>query len=112
MQQNASLKSDYKKPSCRLARQIPSSYLVGCSQTQHGEFDLAVRQLPPLLNNRHVTTLRKLTEDFASLNASRFDQQPERVSHKSVIRFTPVGHTFCEFARLMAHVTTPNETTA
>ena len=42
------------------------------SQTPHREFDLPVWQLSPMLHNGHVTALRKLTKNLASLEASRF----------------------------------------
>ena len=37
--------------------------LVPCPQTPHRKFNLTVWQLPPLLNNCHVTALRKLVEN-------------------------------------------------
>jgi hypothetical protein len=59
--------------------------------------------LPPLLNNRHVTAVWKFTDDFTGLNASRFDRQPERLSHDSFNRLTPVGHTLGKIAGFLRH---------
>jgi hypothetical protein len=38
------------------------------------ELNLAVRKLPPVLDDRQVTALRKLTEDFAGLHTRRLDR--------------------------------------
>jgi hypothetical protein len=43
----------------------------------HREFDLAVGELPPVLDNRHVAALRKTIEDFTGLPASRVNRQGE-----------------------------------
>ena len=42
------------------------------SQAAHCELDMSVWQLPPMLNNRHITAMRNLIDDFACLEASRF----------------------------------------
>jgi len=76
----------------------PDQGSIRCPKPPHCEFYLPVRQLPPLLNNRHETAVWKFTDDFTSLNASRFDRQPERLSHDSFNRLTPVGHTLGKIA--------------
>jgi hypothetical protein len=49
-----------------------AGHLIGCPQTPHGEFDLSIGLLPPMLNSRHITAMRNLIDDFACLEASRF----------------------------------------
>ena len=41
------------------------------------EFDPAVGELPPVLDDRHVAALRKAIEDFAGLPARRVNRQGE-----------------------------------
>jgi hypothetical protein len=48
------------------------SYSIRRSQAAHCELDLSVWPLPPMLNNRHITAMRNLIDDFACLEASRF----------------------------------------
>jgi hypothetical protein len=48
------------------------SYSIRRSQAARCELDLSVWLLPPMLNNRHITAMRNLIDDFACLEASRF----------------------------------------
>lgn len=73
--------------------------LVPCPQMPHRKFNLTVWQLPPLLNNCHVTALRKLVENLTSLEASRFDRQSERLSRNSVIRLAAARYPVGKIAR-------------
>jgi hypothetical protein len=85
---------------------------ICCPQTPHYEFDLSIRQLPPLLNNRRVATLRKLAQNFACLRAGPIDRQPERLARKSVVRFAVVRHPLGNVTRSAGHVILQNATTA
>jgi hypothetical protein len=86
---------------------LPVIGSICSSQTPHREFDLSVWQLSPLLNHCHVAALRKLTENFASLKASRFDRQPESLSRRFSISLAPVGYALGKNARSVVHVATP-----
>jgi hypothetical protein len=80
---------------------------ICCSQTPHREFDLSVWQLSPLLNHCHVAALRKLIENLASLEASRYDRQSESLSRRVSISLTPVGYALGKIAGSLGHVATP-----
>ncbi len=82
-------------------------YSICRSLTPHGELDLSIWQLPPLLDNRQVAALRKLADDFASFNASRFNRQPERLPRKSVIQFPLACNSICKITRSKIHAATP-----
>ena len=51
--------------------------LVSRRQVSHREFDLAVRKLPPILDNRQVSGLRTLIKDFTSFQTRRINRQRE-----------------------------------
>jgi hypothetical protein len=56
----------------------------------HREFNLTVGKLPPVFDDRHVSSLRKLTEDLAGF--------PARLR---------TGHPVCQIARSNEHVGLP-----
>jgi hypothetical protein len=78
------------------------------SQTPHREFDLPVWQLSPMLHNGHVTALRKLTKNLASLEASRFYGEPECFAQKCTIRLALFGHALGNIAWSIGHSLTPD----
>jgi hypothetical protein len=80
--------------------------LINRPQTTHGEFDAAVRQLPPLLNNRHVIALTTLIDNLTSRGPSRVNRQPERLTYHAA-RLRPAAHTLCKIAGSIGHVVTP-----
>ena len=47
--------------------------------------------MPPLFNNRHVAAMRKLVQNFASLETSRFDRQRECFVIRLAAARYPVG---------------------
>jgi hypothetical protein len=55
-------------------------------QVSYGEFDPAVRKLPPIFDDWYQTALRILIDYFACLAASRINLQPE------YLRLLRAGH--------------------
>jgi hypothetical protein len=50
---------------------------VRSRQVSHREFDLTVGELPPILDDGHVSTSRKLIDDFTCFTAGRVNRQLE-----------------------------------
>src|SRR4051794_24489452 len=59
--------------------------LVRARQPTHGEFDRAVRQLPPVLDRGHIGFLRIALEKIARPAARRFARQREGLAQKAVV---------------------------
>jgi hypothetical protein len=56
------------------APSVTSLISVRSRQVSHRELDLTVGKLPPIFNDSGVSSLRKLTEDFAGFQTSRFNR--------------------------------------
>jgi hypothetical protein len=63
-----------------------------------------------MIDNRQVTALRKLANNFTSLNASRFNRQPECRSRKSTIALAAVGYPVGDIARSIGHIVSSKTT--
>jgi hypothetical protein len=66
-----------KNPEPRFDSIETGKALVSRRQVSHREFDLTVRKLPPILDNRQVSGLRTLIKDFTSFQTRRINRQRE-----------------------------------
>jgi hypothetical protein len=75
----------------------------------HGELDVSVRQLAPILDDRHVTALRKPFNNFASLQAGLHKWKDKRLSQNFFIPVSSARHSVCKIAGAIVHKTTPTK---
>jgi hypothetical protein len=88
------------KAGLQLRLQLAFSSVRG-RQVPHGEFNLAVGKLPPILDDRRVASLGHLIEDFAGLPTGCIDWQLEYLWPPGA------GHPGCQIMRTNGHVGPP-----
>src|SRR5882762_1275152 len=77
---------------------------VGGRQVPHRELNLAVGELPPVLDDGRVISLRSLIDDFAGFPASGVDGQLE------YLWLLRAGHPGCQIMGANEHVGPPEVT--